>query len=121
MAQQTIMVIDDDQEILTLINLILRDAGYLVKIGKDVTDLFEVEKNPPDLLLIDNWLDGKMGRDICYQLKTSPKTQHLKVLLISATHNLPQTAEAAKADGYVAKPFDVDVLLNAVKNALSAA
>lgn len=114
MAKQTIMIIDDEEEILAIVSTMLKDAGYLVRIGRDVTDLYEIEKNPPDLLLVDNWLVGKTGHDICYHLKTTPKTSKLKVLLFSATANLEKTAESCMADGYIAKPFDVQDMLSTI-------
>lgn len=111
---KTVMIIEDDSEILQVMRLILEQAGYQVRAGKDVHDLYEIEKNPPDLLLVDNWLDGKTGHDICYHLKTAPKTSSLKVMLVSATANLARTAESCKADDYLAKPFELEELLEKV-------
>jgi CheY-like chemotaxis protein len=111
---KTIMIIDDDEEIRQLIANILTDAGYQVQTGVGVTDLYEVEKAPPALILIDHWLDGKTGRDICYQLKTNPKTDDIPVVLISATANLEQTAQSCRADGFIHKPFEVADLLEKV-------
>lgn len=116
MAQQTIMIIDDDADVLNVVAMILKEAGYAVRTGRDVSDLYEVEKNPPDLILLDNWLDGKTGHDICYHLKTTPKTSSIPVMLISATTNLAKTAESCQADGYIAKPFDMEELLKKVKS-----
>jgi DNA-binding response OmpR family regulator len=113
-AAKTVMIIDDDLEIRQLIADILTDAGYRVQTGVGVTDLYEVEKAPPSLILIDHWLDGKTGRDICYQLKTNPLTDHIPVVLISATTNLEQTAISCRADGFIQKPFEVDDLLEKV-------
>ena len=116
MAQQTVMIIDDDEEILQIVSHILKNAGYTVRIGRDVHDLYEIEKNPPNLLLVDNWLEGKTGHDICYHLKTTPKTADIPVVLISATVNLAKTAESCRADGYISKPFDVEELLAKVQS-----
>jgi DNA-binding response OmpR family regulator len=118
MAQQTIMIIDDDQDVLTIIRRVLEHEDYIVKTGYDVTDLYEIEKTPPDLLLIDNWLNGKTGHDICYHLKTTPKTSKIPVLLISATTNLAQTAQSCKADGFITKPFNLEELLLKVRIAI---
>jgi DNA-binding response OmpR family regulator len=115
MAQQTILIIDDDADILNIITVVLKEAGYAVRTGRDVSDLYEIEKNAPDLILLDNWLDGKTGHDICYHLKTTPKTSTIPVLLFSASPNLAQTAASCKADGYIAKPFEVEDLLAVVQ------
>ena len=111
---KTVLIIDDDLEIRQLIADILTDAGYRVQTGVGVTDLYEIEKAPPSLILIDHWLDGKTGRDICYQLKTNPLTDDIPVVLISATTNLEQTALSCRADGFIQKPFEVDALLEKV-------
>jgi DNA-binding response OmpR family regulator len=114
-ALKTVMIIDDDLEIRQLIADILSNAGYNVQTGVGVTDLYEIEKAPPALILIDHWLNGKTGRDICYQLKTNPLTDDIPVVLISATSNLEQTALSCHADGFIQKPFDVDYLLETVE------
>lgn len=110
-----IMVVDDDPDILDILRTVLEDAGYRVRSGKDVTALYEIEKNPPALLLIDNWLEGKTGHDICWQLKQDTRTKAIPVILISATARLDETARRCGADGYICKPFDLDELLATVK------
>jgi len=114
------MVIDDDTAILDIITTVLTDAGYRVIAGKDITTLYAIEKQPPALLLIDNWLSGdKTGHDICYQLKQNPATTGIPVLLISATADLENTALRCRADGFIVKPFDVDELVARVRKHLS--
>ena len=116
MSKLTVMIVDDDADTLDVITTLLTDAGYEVVAGKDITTLYAIEKEPPALLLIDNWLSGdKTGHDICYQLKQNPATAGIPVLLISATANLADTAERCQADGFICKPFDVDELLGQVK------
>lgn len=115
MITPTILVIDDDDAILKLLVSIFTDAGYLVNAGSDVTAVYEIEKHPPALLLIDNWLSGaKTGHDICFQLKNNPITQNIPVILISATAKLDETARRCGADDYIAKPFEIDELLQKV-------
>lgn len=116
MPKSTIMVIEDDADTLEIITAILTNAGYKVTTGKDVTAVYAIEKEPPALLLIDNWLSGdKTGHDICYQLKQNPATSFIPVILISGTINLEETAERCRADGFICKPFDIDELLRQVK------
>ncbi len=109
------MVIDDDADTLEVITTILTNAGCQVVAGRDVTSLYAIEKEPPSLLLIDNWLSGdKTGHDICYQLKQNPGTSFIPVILISGTLNLEETAQRCGADGFICKPFDIDDLLRQV-------
>jgi CheY-like chemotaxis protein len=116
MSKSTIMVIEDDADTLDIITTILVGAGFLVTSGKDVTAVYAIEKEPPALLLIDNWLSGpKTGHDICYQLKQNPATSFIPVILISGTLNLEETAQRCGADGFICKPFDLNELLQQVK------
>jgi CheY-like chemotaxis protein len=117
MQKSTIMVIDDDIDTLDVITASLTDAGYGVTGGKDITVLYAIEKDPPALLLIDNWLSGeKTGHDICYQLKQNPATRQIPVILISGTLNLEDTAQRCGADGFIRKPFNIEDLLGLVKS-----
>lgn len=110
------MLIDDDADILDIVSFALAGAGYQVVAGKDITTLYGIEKDPPALLLIDNWLSGeKTGHDVCFQLKQNPATAKIKVILISATMNLQHTAERCGADGFIVKPFELPDLLSQVK------
>jgi len=111
---KTLLIIEDDRDIMNVMVTALKGEGYSVQTGFDVTALFEIEKDPPALILLDNWLDGKTGHDICYQLKRSPKTQMIPVLLVSATQNLAQTAASCGADGFLMKPFELEELFEAV-------
>ncbi|MES2276611.1 MAG: response regulator [Bacteroidota bacterium] len=113
---QKIMVIEDDADTLEIITTILAGADYEVVSGTDVTAVYAIEKEPPALLLIDNWLSGeKTGHDICYQLKQNPATAAIPVILISGTINLEETARRCGANGFICKPFDVEELLQQVK------
>lgn len=116
MSIVTLMVIDDDTDTLDIITTVLTDAGYKVVAGTDVTTLYAIEKHPPALLLIDNWLSGKTGHDICYQLKQNPATSFIPVILISGTLNLEDTAARCGANGFICKPFDIDDLLLKVRS-----
>jgi len=116
MSISTIMVIEDDIDQLDIITTILTDAGYRVTSGKDLTAVYAIEKQPPALLLIDNWLSGeKTGHDICYQLKQNPAMSFIPVILISGTMKLEETALRCGADAFICKPFDMDELLRQVE------
>ena len=113
------MVIEDDVDTLEIITAVLTSAGYQVISGMDVTTVYAIEKQPPGLLLIDNWLSGdKTGHDICFQLKQNPATSFIPVILISGTMNLEDTAQRCGADGFICKPFDIDQLVQQVNSYL---
>jgi DNA-binding response OmpR family regulator len=117
-----ILAVDDDNDILDVIKIILEDEGYEVFTlanGKYVFDV--VEEKIPDLILLDVMLGGLDGRDICRALKEHEEYKKIPVVMISASHNLNNLLLMPGApDNFLAKPFDIDRLIDMVKAQLAA-
>jgi two-component system, OmpR family, phosphate regulon response regulator PhoB len=110
-----IIVIEDNHDILDMIAYILEDEGYEVLSSLNSEPLKDIEVHGPDLILLDDWLPDGYGHRLCAKLKENPDTSHVPVLLISSVINLPELAKKSKADGYIAKPFDINHLIGMVK------
>jgi DNA-binding response OmpR family regulator len=119
MGKKTILIADDDPGILDALTLLLEDAGYEVKTANDGAAIREIYTAPPDLLLLDIWLSGWNGRDICIALKSVEQTKHVPILLFSANNETEEIAKEAGADDFIAKPFDIDELLEKIEKYLS--
>jgi DNA-binding response OmpR family regulator len=117
-----ILAVDDDKDILEILQLILEDSGYEVETLSDGNYLFErIDANTPDLILLDIMLGNLDGRELCKAVKTNNETQAIPVILISASHNVSDTLNSKGApNAFIAKPFDINVLLNTVKGQLAA-
>lgn len=109
-----IMVADDDQSILEAVGVILEYKGYEVKQILNGEGLTEMTDNLPDLLLLDIWMSGVDGRDICKKLKSKAATAHLPIVLVSAGKDIAQSAMDAGADDFLAKPFEIDELFRMI-------
>lgn len=120
-AKKTILVADDDVAILEALTLILEDAGYDVSTTIDGAMLRNVyQQDPvPDLLLLDIWLSGWNGRDICLELKSVEQAKHLPIILFSANRETQRIAQEAGADDFITKPFDMDELLQTIERHLN--
>ncbi len=108
------MVVDDDPAIVEATSLILEEFGYAVDSIIDGEKLYAMTKLP-DLLLLDIWMSGQDGRDICRYLKMNPETKHIPVILISASRDLAKSASDAGADDFLSKPFEMQELLEKVE------
>jgi CheY-like chemotaxis protein len=75
----------------------------------------------PDLILLDLLLSGMDGKAICRQLKGAEATSHIPVILMSAHSQVTQIAEEAGADGWLAKPFEIEALLSLLGTFLTRA
>ncbi len=115
--EKKIFIADDDPDILQIISLILKTQGYQVITSTNANDIFNYSvKDLPDIILLDIWMSGIDGRDICIQLKDQELTKNIPVLFISANSNIEEIAETCKADGYIAKPFEMDYLLERINS-----
>jgi CheY-like chemotaxis protein len=114
-----ILVVDDDESITEVIQMVLEGEGYEVAISLDGNCIPDFPNGLPGLILLDILLQSKDGRKLCQQLKSDPKTSHIPVIVLSAHSDGSQAAADSGADGFLEKPFDVDVLINTVEQYLS--
>lgn len=118
--KKKILVIDDEEDILEFLKVILEDEGYIV-FTSDKDDYLEWLHDDilPDIILLDLLLSGKDGRDIVKYLKMQEKTKHIPVIMFSAHPSAQEFTKQAGADDFVAKPFEIDLLLNKIAHCLS--
>ncbi|MDB5025495.1 MAG: response regulator transcription factor [Mucilaginibacter sp.] len=117
-----ILVVDDNQDILEILKLILEGYDYQVITLADGNLLFDVIKVfKPDLILLDIMLGNIDGRDLCKIARANKETQHIPIILVSASHNLSGLLMPGSHTDFLAKPFDITELIDKVENNLSAA
>ncbi|WP_316845159.1 response regulator transcription factor [Pedobacter psychrodurus] len=114
MANKKILIADDDEGIVDAVTMILEVMGYDVEYTYDGGAVIDAVKNRPDLILLDIWMSGHDGRDICKQLKSDPEYNEIPILMISASRDIRQSAMDAGANDFMEKPFEMDSLLNKV-------
>ena len=116
-----IYVIDDDKDLLKVVKSLLMKRGFDVSTYTDWEIAAAAMKvNEPQLILLDVFLSGIDGLDVCQKFKASSFTRHIPILLFSA---FPKFADSAindyGADGFIEKPFEVDNLISKVHDILS--
>jgi CheY-like chemotaxis protein len=120
-----ILVINDDQAILDLYSLLLKEEGYEAHLSKiAVEDVRQIEELAPDCILLDLKLGfGRNGLTLLQQLKMYRPTAAIPVILCTAAVKMIREQEdilKQKGVPVVYKPFDVDELLEVIRNALAA-
>jgi DNA-binding response OmpR family regulator len=117
---QTILAVDDDENVLRLMETILQTRRYRVltaRAGREA--LAKVREAVPDLVILDGMLPEVHGFEICRQLKTSERFRHIPVIMVSAVHTGWRFAADVKekygADDYIEKPFEPQDLLRRVE------
>jgi DNA-binding response OmpR family regulator len=115
---RTILVIDDEPELVKLLDYNLTKAGYLVLTAKDgATGLVIARKHAPDALILDVMMPGLDGWEVCKRLRQDPATSSLPIIMLTAKAEEGDRVLGLElgADDYVTKPFGVRELLARVK------
>lgn len=112
-----ILVIDDDEDILSILDIIFGDEGYEPILYSTGMSAESIKLMHPDLILLDVRIVGfdKTGAEICKEIKSELEMSGIPVLLVSAEENVEALATGCGANGYVNKPFDIYGLLSKVK------
>jgi len=121
MPNETIMVVEDSPTYLRQISDLLQDRGYHTITAIDGEEAMEKAiQNDPTLIVLDVILPKKNGFQVCRQLKTSPATQNIKILMLTSKSQDSDRFWGLKqgADEYMTKPFDEDELVTNVTKLL---
>jgi diguanylate cyclase (GGDEF)-like protein len=117
----TILVVDDDADIVRFVEMNLRLEGYRVLVAKDGLEALEmVAAEVPDLVLLDVMMPGFDGIEVTRRLRADSRTATLPVIMLTAK---TMTADrvlglTTGADDYILKPFDTLELVARVKSTL---
>lgn len=117
--QKRILLAEDDPSISEIVSIILKEGNYRVLVPKNYSDLLRLLADKSfDLVLMDVWLWGKNGGDLCKTLKINPDTRNIPVILLSARSDIRDLVRFVNADDLLEKPFDIEVLISKVKKYL---
>ena len=118
MAHETVLVVDDEEDILELVKYNLEKEGYTVvgvTTGEDA--LAAARRKMPDVLVLDLMLPGVDGLEVCRRLKADETTRHIPIIMLTAKGSeadIVTGLEMGAAD-YVTKPFSPRVLTARLK------
>jgi CheY-like chemotaxis protein len=116
-----VLVVDDDPDILEAICDILEGEGYRVSRARHGLEALEkVRQERPSLILLDLMMPVMDGMAFAHALREQKLDEGVPIVVISADGN-PQKAASIGARGFLAKPFDIQALLDHVSTAAAAA
>jgi len=107
-----IVIADDDLAILDAMKMMLELYGFEVETVSDGMVISKLLSHQPKLLLLDVYMSGLDGRDICRAIKKTAATKDIPVIMISASSNMKDALKDSGADDYLPKPFDIEELLH---------
>ena len=112
-----ILLADDSVTAQNMGRKILADAGYdVITVNNGSAALKRITEIKPDLIVLDVYMPGYSGLEVCQRLKESAETSHIPVLLTVGKLEpfKPEEARRAKADAHIVKPFEASELLTAI-------
>jgi DNA-binding response OmpR family regulator len=114
---RSILIVDDDVDIVLTIQDILSAEGYPVDTARNGKEgLSRLEENPAGLILLDLWMPEMNGEEMAKQVRE--RGYSMPILIMSAMQGGKQIARQINAAGFVPKPFDIDVLLAEIRRLL---
>jgi len=119
-----ILIADDEPNIVTSLEFLMRKAGYEVKVARDGEEaLAQMEAFRPDLVLLDVMMPKVSGYDLCQRLRSHPQWKNVRIVMLSAKGLEVEVTKGMSlgADLYVTKPFSSSELVDKVGTLLASA
>jgi two-component system alkaline phosphatase synthesis response regulator PhoP len=119
--KKRILLIEDEEDIAAIIKLQAELSGYKLHVEVDGINGFRaIEREKPDLVILDIMLPGENGLDICRKMKGSAELKNIPVIILSAKGEELDVVLGLElgADDYVSKPFSPKVLFSRIKAVL---
>lgn len=116
-----VLIIDDDSNSRLLLKTMLSTCGYtLISCASGEEGLSLINKNSPDLILLDVMMPGIDGYRVIEKIKTNPKIESIPIIVISArdTHDAMMSCLGVGADDFLGKPVNREELCLRVRNLL---
>ncbi len=122
MSKKTILVVEDSPTFMQCMTVPLIEKGYRVLTAEDGEEALKItSEGHPDLVVLDVILPKKNGFQVCRQLKTTPDTKDIKILMLTSKTQDSDRFWGLKqgADEYMKKPFDNEEYLNTISRLLA--
>lgn len=114
-----VLVVDDNPDILDVVRIFLESNKYEVfTSSKGDNILNDIVNYSPQIILLDVYLRGSNGVEICNNLKSNSSTKHIPIIMFSAQANDYLILRKCAADDFIAKPFDEKTLVEKINHLL---
>ena len=117
-AKPRVLAVDDNPDSITIMQTILESRGYQVTVALTGADaLNEIQRNPPDVVLLDIMMPEVSGLDVLQQMKSDVQSSRIPVILVTAKAHDDDLMSGYQygADYYITKPFTAQQLLYGIE------
>jgi DNA-binding response OmpR family regulator len=114
--KKKVLIIENDALIQDIVTYILQSEGYEVATAHYApADLANVDAG---LILLDEWINKREGHMLCKEIKAITRLAEVPVIIFSTASDILDIVKVCGADGYVQKPFELDILLTEIRKFL---
>jgi DNA-binding response OmpR family regulator len=120
-SANSVLIVDDEPNIVLSLEFLMRQQGYVVSTAPDgESALAEIQRQPPDVVLLDVNLPRINGYEVCERIRANPQWKDVRILMLTAKGREVEREKglALGADGYVIKPFATRELVERVRELL---
>jgi len=117
----TLLIVEDNPELRHFLVQTLADTYRITEAENGQEALALIVRQQPDLILSDIMMPVMRGDDLCHSLKTNMETSHIPIILLTALGDRESILHGLeiKADNYIVKPFDIDILKASIASTLA--
>jgi DNA-binding response OmpR family regulator len=107
-----VLIIDDDPDVRTVMNIFMRQQGYEAMTASKREEAIDMLQGfCPSVILLDVLLSGTDGRELCREIKAMPGRKDIPVIMISAHPGAAENIGSYGADDFITKPINTKVLV----------
>ena len=118
---QTILVVEDEPNIVESLSFLMKKAGFVVRVARDGdTAIRTIEGEAPDLVLLDIMMPRRDGYEVCRTIRANPDWDHVRIIMLSAKGRDLDRRKGLElgADDYITKPFSTREIVERVQEIL---
>jgi len=121
-ARKRILIVDDEEDILTYLSTLLQDHGYETRMAKDGVEAWKkVEEDVPDLITLDISMPEKSGIRFYRDLKTSDRLKGIPIIIVTGVSEdfkkfISSRHQVPAPEGFVSKPIDQEEILKTISS-----
>jgi DNA-binding response OmpR family regulator len=122
MSTKTVLIADDEPNILISLEFLMKREGWQVSVARDGNEaLAAIQQQRPNLVLLDVMMPGRSGFDVCQAVRADESLSGVKILMLTAKGRDTDVAQGlgVGADAYITKPFSTKDLAAKVREMLS--
>jgi len=114
-----VLIIENDQDIRQIVEFVLQEHGFDTLSIPEPDNVSELLNFHADVILLDEFINSRPGHRLCLKIKQVPSLAATPVIILSTANDIELIASECRANDYMGKPFDIEILVEKVIRAVN--